>query len=131
MTRNHLSVRIASCLTTVALCSALLGCETANKVIWNAQSKSPDGAWLALAHTENVDGPGINAQWTMVEMKQNLNTTQPVMILNFDEDEGAVKDLKMNWVTSSHLDVTYRGNAPVTFQAIKAFSKDITVEHLP
>ena len=51
----------------------------------------------------------------------------------FSEDDGTdpVHDLKMNWPSSKHLDITYLGKTPVTFQAIKAFGKDVTVEKLP
>jgi hypothetical protein len=118
-------------LALLTMCIALAGCADTDKVIWRAESKSPDGAWLALAHTETTAGPGNNAQWTMVEIQQNISSGQPLMVLDFDEDQASVKALTMNWTTSSHLDVKYKGDALITFQAIKAFGKDVTVEHLP
>jgi hypothetical protein len=123
------TIRIIA-VTMVLNTIALMGCESATKTVWLAQSKSSDGAWLAMAHTENTDGPGINAQYTTVEMKQNISTTSPIEVLVLDEDEQAVRDLKMNWISPDHLDITYRGDPQILFQAIKAFGKDVTVEHL-
>jgi hypothetical protein len=66
-------------------------------------------------------------------MKQNIPNGEPVQVLMFTDDDGSdsVHDLKMNWLSPQHLDITYHGNTPVTFQAIKAFGKDVTVEQLP
>lgn len=112
-------------------CLPISGCESATKTIWSAQSKSPDGGWLALAHTENTAGPGVNAQYTIVEMRQNFKTSKPVQILVFDEDHAKVKILSMTWVSPSHLNVSYSGDATLLFQAIKAFGNDITTQHIP
>ena len=109
---------------------ALVGCN-AQKTIWSAEVKSSDGAWLARAHTDNIDGPGINAQYTIVEMQQTFPNARPVEVLELDEGTSAVRDLRMNWISPSHLDITYRGNPEILFQAVIAFEKTVTVEHLP
>jgi hypothetical protein len=64
-------------------------------------------------------------------MKQNISSSTPIEVLEFDEGPDNVHDLKMTWPSPNHLDITYRGNPPITFQAIKAFGKDVTVEQLP
>lgn len=64
-------------------------------------------------------------------MKQNISNSESLEVLQFDEGPDSVHDLKMNWPSPNHLDITYRGDPPITFQAIKAFGKDITVEQLP
>jgi hypothetical protein len=113
-------------------CLWLTACRAPNKTTWSARSLSPDNGWLALAHSEHTNvGFGADAQWTIVEMKQNIPNGAPLEVLQFDEGPDSVHELEMNWPTPNHLDITYRGNAPITFQAIKAFGKDVTVEQLP
>jgi hypothetical protein len=111
---------------------ALVGCHTANEITWSAQSSSSDHAWLALAHTQHTNhGFGGESVGTIVEMKQNISNGGPVEVLEFDEGPDSVHDLKMNWPSPDHLYITYRGDSPIIFQAIKAFGKDVTVERLP
>jgi hypothetical protein len=113
---------------------SLAGCHSANETMWSARSASSDQAWLALARTEHTNhGFGGESVWTTVEMKQNIRNGEPVQVLMFADDDGSnsIRDLKMNWSTSQHLNITYRGDTPITFQAIKAFGKDVTVEKLP
>jgi hypothetical protein len=107
-----------------------LGCQSATQTIRKSESKSPDGGWLVLTHTENTDGPGINAQYTTIEMKQSFDGAKPVEILVFDEGSEEAKDIKANWVSPSHLNITYRGNPEILFQAIKAFGMDVSLERL-
>jgi len=66
-------------------------------------------------------------------MKQNIPNGEPAQVLMFGDDDGSnsIHDLKMSWPSPQHLDITYRGDTPVSFQAIKAFGKDVTVEKLP
>ena len=84
---------------------------------------------MALAHTENTAGPGINAQYTIIEIKPNFKEAKPVEVLDFDEGAAKVRDLKMDW-RSSELHITYRGDAVIIFQAVKAIGQDISVERL-
>ena len=123
-------------LLTLSFAPATLGyrtvsCKDVNKIIWSAQSESPDAKWLALAHTENTAGPGNNAQWTTVELNQTFEGAKPVEVLTIDEQSHSVKSLTMTWPSSSHLSITYKGGDEVLFQAIKALGNEITFEHLP
>ncbi|MES2392303.1 MAG: hypothetical protein V4555_11725 [Acidobacteriota bacterium] len=108
----------------------LTSCESSTQTIWRAQSKSPDGAYIALAHTENTDGPGINGQYTEVELEQSFKGARPLTILTLDEGSNAVKNLQMKWDDPSHLVVSYQGNPEVLFEAVKAFGLDVTVQHI-
>ncbi|MEO7029327.1 MAG: hypothetical protein ABI147_07970 [Acidobacteriaceae bacterium] len=99
---------------------------------WKAESKSPDGKWIAFAQTENTDGGfGTGAQWTTVQLRQSFDLAKPMDILIVDEGPESVKELRMNWPSSSHLDITYKGGEKVLFQAVIAFEQNITVEKLP
>jgi hypothetical protein len=123
-----------SILTLASLCFlAFAGCRAPNGTMWSATSASSDQAWLASARKEHTNhGFGGESVWTIVEMKQNIPDGEPVQVLMFAEDDGpdSVHDLKMSWPSPQHLDITYRGKTPITFQAIKAFGKDVTVEKL-
>jgi hypothetical protein len=124
--------RKALVVSAVMLLVAFAGCRVANDVTWSAQSMSSDHNWLAAAHTEHTNhGFGGESQWTAVEMKQNISGAKSVEVLKFDESPDSVRDLKMNWQSPNHLDITYHGDPPITFQAVKAFGKDVTVERLP
>ena len=50
-------------------------------------------------------------------------------VLLLDENQGPT-DLKMNWLTSSHLEVTYKQPVVVDFQAIKCGGVDISLRDL-
>jgi hypothetical protein len=110
----------------------LIGCQRASEVTWSAQSKSADGTWLALARTEHTEhGLGGESQNTIVEMKQNNPGSKPVQVLVFDEGPQSAKGLIMTWPSTHHLDIRYRGDVPIIFQASKAFGNEVTVERLP
>jgi len=107
---------------------ATSGCKGPNETIWSAQSKSPDNKLVAMARTENVDGPGINAQWTAVSLRQNFDSAKAIEVLTIDEDSVAVRNLKMNWISPWHLDISYDGGDRIIFQAIKCLGVDVTVQ---
>ena len=89
----------------VSLCALLSGCSNV-ATIWSTEVRSPDGRWLAMALTE-----------------------QPIEVLLFTQDAKSI-DLKMNWLTPSHLEVTYRQPAVIDFQAIKCGGVDISVRDI-
>ena len=119
-------------VATVGIVLSMAGCKSATETVWSADTQSSDHAWLAIAHRENTTGPGINAQYMIVQMKQaNIPDGKRVEVLVLDEGGEPTRDLKMAWETPSHLHVTYRGNPTVLFQAVKAFGMDVQVERLP
>jgi len=67
----------------------------------------------------------------IVEIKQNnIPHGEPVEVLDLDEGSEPTRDLKMTWESPSRLDITYRGDPDVLFQAVRAFGMDVTVEKL-
>jgi len=38
------------------LAMGFLGCARPNETTWSNESKSPNGAWIVLAHTEHTGG---------------------------------------------------------------------------
>lgn len=124
-------VRKAISLVTIAVCVLLCGCRNAT-TIWSAESRSPDGLWLAMAHTDQYSGPGNAGLYTTVELKRPNGSKEVTEILLFDfnavtPDRATVK---MNWLTPTHLDVAYGGNANLDFQVVKCAGIDISVRDL-
>ena len=56
---------------------------TEDPTIWSASSKSPDGYWLAHAHTVQHTGPGANGVETIVELRRLTGLRSTTEILNF------------------------------------------------
>src|SRR5580704_7314722 len=114
-------------LLIVGVCAFGFGCRD-SAVIWSAESRSPDGHWLALASTEQFGGPGTAAVETTVYLKQD--SRDPVEILGLS-NEGAypsgITNVAMNWLDPSHLELTYKGHATVDFQVVKCAGIDISL----
>jgi len=119
-------------VVTVVACTLLVGCGK-NPTIWSATSPSPDGNWLAVAHTARYSGFGTNRVETIVEikdLKRNILSDHSQRVLGFMEG-GASMGLKMNWVTPSHLEVVFRGDPKVLYyQVVKTSGVEISVRNL-
>jgi len=113
------------------LAGAFVGCSQGNETTWSNESKSPDGAWVVSAHTEHTQG-GFGTGWegTLIQLKQSFKEAKPVDVLDFDDDPEPPKDIQAHWISPSHLQITYRGNPRINFQAVKAFGMDISVERI-
>lgn len=117
-------------LATIAVCVLLYGCGPTT--IWSAEARSPDGLWLATAHTEQFSGPGNAGLYTIVDLKWLRGSKRVTEILSFDfnEDTPDKATVKMNWLTPTHLEVVYGGNPNLGFQVVKGAGIDISVQHL-
>jgi hypothetical protein len=105
--RPRLQRRIT--IVKVLACTLLLGCG-GGSTIWSASSESPDGRWIAVAHTVQYTGPGADGVETIVgikELKRNILFRHSEMVLGFSND-GATIGLKMNWTSPSRLEVEFR-----------------------
>ena len=126
----------------LALCLSVSGCRDV-PTIWRAESQSPDGAWLAIAHTEQDGGFGSAMIMTSVDLKRidgTVNSGKPTNILTFDcpgpaphayvlddANAGGTIGLKMKWLTPSRLEVTYDGKADLIFQVARLAPVEISV----
>ena len=129
-TDNFHARRKALSLFLICICIFVGGCERNPVTTWSAEAKSPDGKWVAMARSEQWSGPGNNFDATTVSLNQAGGTIPPVEILMFDHNS-AHMDLKMTWMSSTHLDVEYGSNAQINFQAVKAFGQiEITARPL-
>jgi hypothetical protein len=128
-------VRKAILVITIAVCVLLCGCRSRPSTTWSAESRSPDGYWLAVARSQQWSGPGNAYDATTVDLKRTNGSTPPTEILLFSHQYPTI-DLKMEWVTPTHLNVTY-GERPragehvsLDFQVVKCAGIDISVQNL-
>jgi hypothetical protein len=130
--RVRLPVRRIMTVVIVLACMLLGGCGGAS-TIWSATSQSPDGYWLAFAHTVQYTGPGANGVETTVEIKElkrNRFFRRSEAVLGFMND-GASMGLKMNWITPSHLEVVFRDDQKVLYhQVVRTMGVEISVRDL-
>jgi hypothetical protein len=113
----------------------LEGCQDV-ATVWSAQSRSPDGFWLARAHTEQHSGPGTAGVETIVDLKRINVPKPPEIVLTFLHDPslasqtGETINLQMKWTTPTLLEVTYNGHAHVGLKVVKYEGIDISVRDL-
>jgi hypothetical protein len=129
-------------------CIVLSGCRAdPPPTIWKTGLSSPDGKWMAMAHTVQNGGFGSASIDTVVELKSSngiVNSGKPYEILAFDcygpaarayvlsdENRGGTINLKMHWTDPTHLSVTYDGRADVNLQVVRFAGINIMLEVIP
>jgi hypothetical protein len=116
-------------IAATLMCVSLGGCASPTQIVWSAESRSPNGQWVARAYTEVTTGPGDNTVGTYVDL--NPINGVPVEVLAFDGD-GADLRLKMTWLSTSHFDVLYSEDPRLLFsQVVRAQGIDISVRDEP
>jgi hypothetical protein len=120
----------------VLACVLLGGCGE-GPTIWSATSLSPDGNWIAVAHTVQHSGPGANGAETIVEIKQTKARIFERVLLKASTrvlafaDDGASMSLNMNWMTPSHLEVVFRDDPKLLYyQVVRTSGVEISVRDL-
>lgn len=117
----------------VACCVLACGCRDEGTTVWSNGVRSPDGQWLATAATKQWSGPGNAYVATSVYLKGVDDSQVPAQVLGFSNDSAypaGITNVKMEWVTPKHLNVTFGGHATLDFQAIKCDGIDISVRDL-
>ena len=118
-------------VVTVLACALLGGCRE-DPTVWSATSPSPDGNWVAVAHTVQHTGPGANGVETIVELKEHkrwIVVRRSERVLGFMND--ASMELKMNWVTPSHLEVTFKDDPKMLYyQVVRTSGIEISARNL-
>lgn len=124
----------AMLITFLGLCILGGGCQDA-ATTWSAEARSPDGHWLATARTQQWGGPGTAYDATTVYLQQVMGSQASTQVLVFSH-QYATMNLKMEWVTPTHLDVTYGASTrpgdhvSLDFQVAKMSGIDISVRDL-
>lgn len=114
--------------TILLSCCLVSGCKDA-ATIWSTESSSADGRWVAVAHTDQYGGPGTAAIMTTVSLNQVKGRQDKIEILQLSQNSTNV-DLKLSWLTPTHLEITYKQPASVDFQVIKCGGIDISVRDI-
>jgi hypothetical protein len=108
-------VRQATCVLAVSLL-VLASCETNPVVIASTNVSSPDGEWIATAHTDQYSGPGNAGFYEIVSLRRTAGIRDRTKILLLDVGESAPPIvIKMVWLTNSHLEIQYNEPATVDF----------------
>lgn len=111
-------------------------------VVWRADLPSPDGVWLASAETTQNGGFGSAHIDTLVYLNQRGTHQAATEVLGFScagpvphpyvldnvANRGGTIDLRMEWLSPSHLRITYRGNPDLELQVVKFAGVEITVQ---
>jgi hypothetical protein len=136
-----ISLRVFPAIGLFLLLS-LAGCKD-DATIWKTEVRSPAGAWAAVAETVQNGGFGSGSIDTQVYLRKTKDAgSQEVLgflcdgppakpyVLD-DANAGGTIDLKMTWVTPSHLLVTYDHHPNLYFEVVKYGGIDITAEEIP
>lgn len=127
--------RMIPLLLIAAIFAVTSACDH-SKTIWSAETRSPDGSWLASARTVKNAGYGTAPVYTAVYLTRTNDSNPPAMIVSFLHDvspdsrtRGTIH-LTMKWETPSHLDMTYDGHADLGIQVAKYEGVEISVRDL-
>jgi hypothetical protein len=119
-------------VAVILVCVLAAGCRDV-ATIWSAQSRSPDGQWLAKAQTDQYGGPGTAGVYTNVSLERTSDPRHPADILTLSNETAyplGITNVEMKWLTPSHLEVGYRGHADLDFQVVKYGGLEISVRDL-
>lgn len=112
----------------VGACLFTFGCSAAPS--WSTESRSPDGRMVAKAESFANGGfaaPGPSA--TFVYLKQTAGSQKPMLIFAFSEGPADGMQVKMDWLSPAHLELTYEGQRTIDFQALRYAGVDISVRN--
>lgn len=118
-------------LLILAVCISFSSCD-GPKVNWSVESRSPDGKMIATARTIQTSGIGTGNPGTFVYLNWTKGSQSPTIILAFHDgpDEPGGMNVGMNWLTPTHLELTYKGRRAFDFQAVRCDGVDISVRDL-
>ena len=124
------------------ICLLEAGC--AARTVWKAEVRSPDGIWIATART--VQSGGFGTAWitTSVSLKRVGSSDPPMEVLGFScqgpvprpyvldnvANAGRTMNLRLKWVSATHLEVTYSGKPDIYLQVVKYQGVEITLRDL-
>jgi hypothetical protein len=128
------SIRKAIWLIIISICVLVSSCQDI-ATTWSAEARSPDGQWLATASSEQIGGPGTAYDGTSVYLKRIKGFGSRTQVLGFSH-QYATMTLKMEWLSPTHLEVTYGPSARpgdrvnLGFEVVKYGGVDISVREL-
>jgi hypothetical protein len=130
-------------LLAATTCLAAAACvKKQDLVVWKTEQPSPDGQWIASADTIQNGGFGSASVDTVVYLtrRADLKHTQEVLVFHCQDpvphpytldnvaNQGGTINLRMSWVTPSHLQVTYSRHPDLQFQVARYAGIEITAQ---
>ena len=118
----------AMSLLLFGVCILVSGCK-GSETTWSAEVRSPDGSLFASARTVEQSGFGTGAIGTAVYLNWTKGSQSPMLILAFSDGPAGPDGMKvgMKWLTPTHLELTYKGQRTLDFQAVRCAGIDISV----
>ena len=118
----------AMSLLLFGVCVLVFGCK-GSETTWSAEARSPDGNLFASARTVENSGFGTGGIGTAVYLNWTKGSQSPMLILAFSDGPAGPDGMKvgMNWLTPTHLELTYKGKRTLDFQAVRCAGIDISV----
>jgi hypothetical protein len=124
--------RLLAIVMLVGLCMEITSCTNSEQT-WVAEARSPDGKFIATARTLQPGGWGTGSPpETSVDLNWTTGSQKASEIFQFvgDADQPENMKVEMVWLTPTHLEITYKPNRIIQFQAVKCFNVDITAREL-
>jgi hypothetical protein len=115
-------------LLMVGACLLMSGCKAAPT--WSTESRSPDEKMVATAEAFTNDGfvaPGPPT--TLVYLKQTAGSEKAMLVFAFSEGPPDGMQVNVNWLTPTHLELTYGGQHTIDFQAVEYAGVDISIRN--
>ncbi len=100
---------------------------------WSAEARSPDGKMTATALAFENSGFGGGPPTTFVYLNWTTGSRPKTLILESSEGQPEPNGIwvRMNWLTPTHLELAYKGQRTIDFQAVKYAGVDISVQEIP
>ena len=106
----------------------LASCEKNPVTIASSDVRSPDGQWIATAHTDQYSGPGNAGLYVFVSLYRTAGLKDTMHVLSLDVGEQSPPiAVRMVWLSNSHLEIQYREPATIEFQVIKGAGIEISL----
>lgn len=120
-------------LLTFEACLFMSGCGS-SETVWSTESRSPDGKVIATARTavRNKGLSIISGTDTNVYLKwaKGSRGETPILELADATNDPVDTHVEMNWLTPTHLELTFKGNQSIVFQAVKWVGIEISIRDL-
>ena len=99
----------------------LTNCKNSERT-WAAEAKSPDGKIIVTAETLGPGGWGTGdpaETYVLINWTSGSQSSTKIFSFNDGPNEPGGMNVGMNWLTSKHLELTYKGHPSIDFEAIK------------
>ncbi len=125
---SNLAVQPLSALLIPLVCIVLVGCKA--PPTWSAEASSPDGKMIANATTFSQSGFGTGFVQTSVYLNWIEGSQPKMLILAFSDgpNEPGGMNVGMKWLDPKHLELSYKGQRPLDFQAVRCDGINISIQ---